>query len=117
MSLVKCKYCQHIISAHCYRCPHCQNIVGNEPEQQHTAHYNRGSNPYNSLGWAAVAFLICPLFGIISIIYYFKSEMAWNHDDEMTAARHGRNARNWGKVPLYIILALFALSMIIALFN
>ena len=68
-------------------------------------------NPHTSIAWSIISvFLFWPL-GIISFIYYFKSDQAWSMGNQSVAERNGRDSIRFAKYSVWALVICIVLGV------
>lgn len=112
-----CPSCNGLVASTIEHCPHCGYHIGFGTQEQQAPTFNAasaynpktaniGANPHNSILWIIVPIFLCWPFAIPSLIYYFKSDKAWNVGLFDLARVYGVRNRRWGTVPIYLWAAI-----------
>jgi hypothetical protein len=101
MSARTCPECGGLVASTIHVCPHCGYHIDGSAYAS-TAH--RGANPYNSIVWSIVALFIFWPCGLVSLIYYLKSDSSWCSGDAVGAQTTGATSIRWAKSTVCIIV-------------
>ena len=99
MSARNCPECGGLVASTINVCPHC----GHRFEETATT-VNRGANPYNSIAWSIVSLFFFWPCGIVSLIYYLKSDSSWCNGDYVGAQTNGATSIRWAKATVWIMV-------------
>lgn len=120
MAARNCPECGGLVASTINVCPHCGFILndGISRKSLNRGYKEQSPNPYTSLVWSIVSLVLFWPCGVVSLVYYFKSDTSWQSGDQFYAEQYGKNSITWAKVPLWIMLgciALIFLCVILAL--
>lgn len=110
MSARNCPECGGLVASTIDVCPHCgYRFVDSSTYDTAPKSAYRGVNRFNSIGWCIVAMILFWPCGLVSFIYYFKSDQCFNSGDMDGAEYYGSVSLKWAKSTLWLMFALFAL--------
>lgn len=110
MAARNCPECGGLVASTINVCPHC-GFVFNDSEATRASR-SQVPNPYTSLVWAIFALVFFWPCGVVSLVYYFKSDTCWQNGDIFYAEHYGKTSTTWAKVPVWIMLGVIALLFI-----
>lgn len=110
MAARNCPECGGLVASTINVCPHC-GFIFNDSEATRASR-SQAPNPYTSLVWSIVALVLFWPAGVVSLVYYFKSDTSWEGGNIFYAEHYGKTSVTWAKVPVWIMLGCFALLFI-----
>lgn len=118
-----CSECGGLVASSISVCPHCGHFVGqptNNTQQnpgmntnaQFGGAYNNCAmpnnhfvpNPHNNILWTILAFFLFWPCAIGALIYYIKSDQAWNNSNAGMAQHYAMLSSKWGKASIWLIV-------------
>lgn len=114
MAARNCPECGGLVASTINVCPHCGFIFNDSTPSSPSTNTRNGQspNPYTSLVWSIVALVLFWPAGVVSLVYYFKSDTSWEDGNIFYAEHYGKTSVTWAKVPVWIMLGCFALIFI-----
>ena len=107
-----CPECDGLVSSTINVCPHCGYSFVNVDVIKERNYVNMGTNPYNSLFMSVVTLILFWPCGLVSLIYYFKSDRCWEMGNEEGAKSYGKSSMRWALSIFIILILLFFLVVI-----
>lgn len=111
-----CSECGGLVASSLSVCPHCGYAIGRSDgvQDEYNSNYsqannnarpeNYGLNPHNNILWPVIALVFFWPCAIGSLIYYIKSDQAWNVGNDALARSYGDSSRSWGKASLWLVV-------------
>ncbi len=111
-----CSECGGLVASSLSVCPHCGYAIGRSDgvQDEYNSNYsqannyarpeNYGLNPHNNILWPVIALVFFWPCAIGSLIYYIKSDQAWNVGNAALAKSYGDSSRSWGKASLWLVV-------------
>ena len=106
-------------------CPHCGYFIGrsdggcDEPQANYNSYGHQGAqprctmpNPHNNILWPIVALIFFWPCAIGSLIYFVKSDQAWNAGNAELARRYGESSGGWGRASLWVVVISIVLFVV-----
>ena len=110
-----CSECGGLVASSLSVCPHCGYFIGrsdggcDEPQANHIQSSGAQqrfitSNPHNNVVWPILSFFFFWPCAIGSLIYFVKSDQAWNAGNAELARRYGESSGGWGRASLWVVV-------------
>lgn len=118
MSARNCPECGGLVASTINVCPHCgyrfEGAVNDYKSSDNTPKSApRGENPYNSIAWGIISLILFWPCGIVSLIYYLKSDSSWCNGDVAGAQASGATSIRWAKASIWIAVISIVISLLI----
>lgn len=119
-----CSECGGLVASSLSVCPHCGFVIGradgvrDDPHDNYTyANQNTQSrcftpNPHNNIMWPILSLFFFWPCAIGSLIYYIKSDQAWNAGNAQLARHYGESSNRWGRASLWIVVISIVLFIV-----
>ena len=121
-----CSECGGLVASSLSVCPHCGYFIGrsdggcDEPQANYNSYGHQGAqprctmpNPHNNILWPIVALVFFWPCAIGSLIYFVKSDQAWNAGNAELARSYGQMSNKWGIASILVIAILFVLAVVL----
>ena len=119
-----CSECGGLVASSLSVCPHCGYFIGrsdggcDEPQANHIQSSGAQqrfitSNPHNNVVWPILSFFFFWPCAIGSLIYFVKSDQAWNAGNAELARSYGQMSNKWGIASILVIAILFVLAVVL----
>lgn len=119
-----CSECGGLVASSLSVCPHCGFIIGrsdgvhDEPQANYNSYGNPGAqprcvmpNPHNNILWPILSLIFFWPCTIGSLIYYVKSDQAWNAANAELARHYGEISAKWGHASIWIVIIILIFTI------
>lgn len=118
-----CSECGGLVASSLSMCPHCGYAIGRSDgvQDEYNSNYsqannyarpeNYGLNPHNNILWPVIALVFFWPCAIGSLIYYIKSDQAWNVGNAALARSYGESSAKWGHASIWIVIIILIFTI------